>query len=161
MQLKDIDNTAIGLGNNEYSAVTKEIKKSSGSENEQIAYRKSGSGNELNAYRKYIFQELYEICKFAAEHGISAAINHFKSNNLKESTFCKFKSKYHVEIKDEPIKNLYPKSFLSIKKQGRPILSKELDAKIQKNSDGSYNCGTVFNTNIAIATANGFLKQGR
>lgn len=23
------------------------------------------------------------------------------------------------------------------------------------------NCGTVFNTNIAIATANGFLKQGR
>ena len=65
----------------------------------------------------------------------------------------------YVEIKDEPIKNLYPKNFLSIKKQGRQILLKELDAKIQKISDGSYklwdciqyqyryrNCKWVFET---------------
>ena len=37
-----------------------------------------------NAYRKYISQEPIKIAKYAAEHSNSAAINHFKSKNLKE-----------------------------------------------------------------------------
>lgn len=49
-----------------------------------------GSGNKQNAYKKCTCQERYEIGKYATEYGSSAAINHSKSKNLKESTFRAF-----------------------------------------------------------------------
>ena len=58
-------------------------------------------------------------------------INHFKSKNRKEKTVCTFKSKCHVEIKDTASKKRSPKKVLNIKKQGKPILLKELNTKIK------------------------------
>ena len=62
-----------GLGNIEHNTVTIEIEKA------------SGSDNKRNAYREYTSQGRYEIGKYAVEHGNSAAINHFKSNNLRKA----------------------------------------------------------------------------
>ena len=59
-----------GLGNIEYNTVTSEIEKA------------SGSDNIRNAYREYTSQGRYEVGECAVERGNSAAINHFKSNNL-------------------------------------------------------------------------------
>ena len=139
----------IGLGNIEYNTVTCEIEKA------------SGSGNKRNTYRKYTSQERCEIGKYAAEHCNSAAINHFKSKHLKESTVRTFKPKYHVEIKNAAIQKRSPKKVLNVKTQGRPILLKELDAKIKKFLILARNHRAVINTNIAIATANGFLKHSK
>ena len=87
--------------------------------------------------------------------------NHFKSKNLNGSTVRTFKSKYCVELKDAAIKKRCPKKVLNVKKQGRPILLKDLDAKIQKFLIVARNRGAVINTNVAIATANGFLKHSQ
>ena len=71
------------------------------------------------------------------------------------------KSKYRVEIKDVAIKKLCPKKILNIKKQGRPVLLKELDAKIQKCLIVARNRGAVITANIAIAAATGILKHSQ
>ena len=52
-----------------------------------------------------------------------------------------------------------PKKRLELKKQGRPLLLREIDLKIQKFLKVATSRGTVINTSIAIATANGFIKH--
>lgn len=67
-----------GLGNIEFNTVTCEIEKA------------SRLGNNQNAYRKCSSTERYKLGKYAAEHGNSAAVNHFKSKVIRESTLCTF-----------------------------------------------------------------------
>ena len=42
---------------------------------------------------------------------VIAAINHFKSKNLNDSTVRTFKSKYCVELKDAAIKNVVQRKY--------------------------------------------------
>ena len=83
----------------------------------------------------------------------------FQIENLSESTVRTFKSKYRIEIRQATKEKRSPKKVLELKKQGRPILLREIDLKVQKFLKVARSRGAVINTNIAIATANGFIKH--
>ena len=85
-------------------------------------------------------------------------MRHFKSKNLKESTVRTFKSKYRIQVKTDLKHKCSPKKTLPVKQRGRPTLLGDPDAKVQKFLKLSRNRGAVINSNIAIATATGFLK---
>ena len=85
--------------------------------------------------------------------GNSAAIKHFKSKNLSESTVRTFKSKYCIEIRQATKEKRSPKKVLELKKQRKPLLLRKIDLKVQKFLKVARSCGTVINTSIAIATA--------
>ena len=85
----------------------------------------------------------------------SAAIMHFKSKNLSQSIVRIFKSKYSIEIRQATKEKPSPKKLLELKTQGRPLLLREVNLKVQKVARSR---GAVINTNIAIATANGFIN---
>ena len=50
---------------------------------------------------------------------------------------------------------------LELKKQGRPLLLREINLKVQKFLKVARSRGAVINTSIAIATANGFIKHSK
>ena len=88
----------------------------------------------------------------------SAAIMHFKSKNLRQSIVRIFKSKYRIEIRQATKEKPSPKKLLELKTQGRPLLLREVNLKVQKFLKVARSRGAVINTNIAIATANGFIN---
>ena len=92
-------------------------------------------------------------------NGNSAAITHFKSKNLSESTVRTFKSKHCFEIRQARKDKRSPKKVLQLKKRGRSLLLREIDFKVQKFLKVVRSHGVVINTSIAIATANGFIKH--
>ena len=93
-------------------------------------------------------------------NGNSAAIKHFKSQKLSESTVRTFRSKYRIEIKQATKEKRSPKKVLELKKQGIPLLLRKTDFKVQQFLKVARSRGAVINTSIAIATANGFIKHG-
>ena len=97
-----------------------------------------------------MLKERNEIGKYASVNGSSAVIKHFKSVQT-------FRSKYHMKVR-QPTKES-PKKRLELKKQGRPLLLREIDLKIQKFLKVATSRGAVINTSIAIAPANGFIKH--
>ena len=115
--------------------------------------------NKPKSFRKLSLKERYEIGKYASVSGNSAAIKHFKFKNLSESTVRTFKSKYHIEIRQATKEKRSPKKVLELKKQGRPLLLREIDLKYQKFLKVARSRGAVINTSIAIATANGFIEH--
>ena len=89
----------------------------------------------------------------------SAAIMHFKSKaSFSQSIVRIFKSKYRIEIRQATKEKPSPKKLLELKKQGRPLLLREVNLKVQKFLKVARSRGAVINTNIAIATANGFIN---
>ena len=88
----------------------------------------------------------------------SAAIMHFKSKNLSQSIVRIFESKYSIEIRQATKEKPSPKKLLELKTQGRPLLLREVNLKVQKFLKVARSRGAVINTNIAIATANGFIN---
>ena len=55
--------------------------------------------------------------------------------------------KYYVAKYYAAVKKLCPRKLFNVKKQGRPILLKELDKKVQKILVAVRNRGTVININ--------------
>ena len=89
----------------------------------------------------------------------SAAIMHFKSKaSFSQSIVRIFKSKYRIEIRQATKEKPSPKKLSELKKQGRPLLLREVNLKVQKFLKVARSRGAVINTNIAIATANGFIN---
>ena len=89
----------------------------------------------------------------------SAAIMHFKSKaSFSQSIVRIFKSKYRIEIRQATKEKPSPKKLLELKTQGRPLLLREVNLKVQKFLKVARSRGAVINTNIAIATANGFIN---
>ena len=71
--------------------------------------------NKRKDYRKYTAQERYNIGKYSAEFGNTAAVRHFKLkglNELNESTLRGLKNKYQVEIKNKVEKYNIPESMV-------------------------------------------------
>ena len=89
----------------------------------------------------------------------SAVIMHFKSKaSFSQSIVRIFKSKYRIEIRQATKEKPSPKKLLELKKRGRPLLLREVNLKVQKFLKVARSHGAVINTNIAIATANGFIN---
>ena len=109
--------------------------------------------------REFSSKERYEIGKYASVNGKSAAIKHFKSKNLSESTFRTFKLKYHTEIRQATREKRSPKKVLELKKQRRPLLLREINLKVQKYLKVARSCGAIIITSTSIATANGFIAH--
>ena len=91
-------------------------------------------------------------------NGNSAAIKHQKSKNLSESTFWTFKSKYRIEIR-QATKGKRSSKEQELKEQGRPLLLRGINLKVQKFLKVARSRRVVINTSIAIATAKGFIKH--
>ena len=77
-----------------------------------------------------MLKEHYEIGKYASVNRISAAIKHFKWKNLMENTVRTFKSKYRIKIRQPTKEKRFLKKLLELKKQGRPLLLREIDLKV-------------------------------
>ena len=83
-------------------------------------------------YGKYTPEIRYEIGKYAASHGPSAAVKKkFKTTypELSESTVRGFRTKYHEILKQSQSNVLSSKKIVSLKR-GRPLLWGNLDEKI-------------------------------
>ena len=111
-------------------------------------------------YVKFTDVERYEIGKYAAQNGNKATIKRFKSKNLKESTVRTFKVKYCTELEKATLAKRSPKKTIPTKKRRRPVvLGEEIDVKVQNYLRILRSRGSVVNTNIATATALGFLRS--
>ena len=60
----------------------------------------SAKNKKRKAYRKYTGRERYQIGKYASENGNTAAVRHFKGNNLNESTVREFKKTYQIRMQN-------------------------------------------------------------
>ena len=80
--------------------------------------------------------------------------------NFSDSTVRTFRLKYRIEIRQVTKEKRSPKKVLELKKQGRSLFLRKIDLKVQKCLIVARSCGTVINTSVAIATANGLIKHG-
>ena len=103
------------------------------------------------------------IGKYAAEHGIVAAVRHFSNEfpELKDTTVHGWKVKYLFELekcKSEG-RELVVKE-LPVAKMGRPLLlGEELDKAVQHYVFALRDLGGVVNTRIVRAAAAGMVKR--
>ena len=136
------------MGSVEYQAVADAIESTVENDPSKIRGR----------YVKFTDAERFEIEKYAAQNGNTATIKRFKSKNLKESTVRTFKVKYYTELEKTTLAKRSPKKTIPTKKRGRPVvLGEEID--VQNYLRILRSRGSVVNTNIAIATALGFLRS--
>ena len=119
----------------------------------------SAKNQKIKAYRKYTGQERYQIGKYASENGNTAAVRHFKGNNLNESTVREFKKTYQIELKNAKMQKRSPRKSLHIAVQDRPKKMQALDEKVQNFLLVARGRGSIINTAIAIATATGFMQN--
>ena len=105
------------------------------------------------------------IGKYAAEHGIVAAVRHFSKefpdSKLKETTVHGWKVKYLSELqkcKSEGGELVVKK--LPVAKMGRPLLlGEDLDKAVQHYVFALRDLGGVVNTRIVRAAAAGMVKR--
>ena len=104
-------------------------------------------------------QERYQIGKYASENGNTAAVRHFKGNNLNEGTVREYKKTYQIELKNAKIQKRSPRKSLHIAVQGRPKKMQALDEKVQNFLLVARGRGSIIKTATAIATATGFMQN--
>ena len=119
-------------------------------------------------YAKFTSEEKAMVGKWAAEHGVVAAVRHFikKFPYLKENTVRDWRDAYRRELKkkveeasrDEHIEIKVDK--LPEKRRGRPLLVGEaLDTQVQDYLLFLRQKGAVVNTSIAMGCAEGIVAS--
>ena len=139
--------------------VAEELQRTGGASSSESGTKSTKRG----VYQKYTPQEKAEISSYAAMHGTTAAIRHYKGRfpQLKWTTVNDWRKAMAVATKKairsgEPVKI----DRLEEKKRGRPsMLSDEVTADIKRYITSLRDAGRVVNTRIVIAAATGILQR--
>ena len=109
---------------------------------------------------KFTDEERYEIGKYAAIYGASAAAKKFgrsKKFNFGESTARLFKKRYQEQIRKKKTTEIERK--ITTSKRGRPLMLGPIDEKVQSFLHVLRRKGGVVNTVVAIATAKALIAR--
>ena len=113
------------------------------------------SGLKINSYQKWTDKQRFQIGKYAAENGPTAAARKFttKQNPLIENTARRFCNLYKRELEQPSKEKREIKSALKCLPWGRPLLLGSLDEKVQRYLFATKRKGGLMSSAIAIATA--------
>ena len=131
-----------------------------------IADGPSNTKKPRGEYAKFTPEQKAMIGKRASEHGVVAAVRHFKKDypNLKENTVRDWRNAYRLELRKRAASKECDGdtsvTVLPQKKKGRPLLlGEELDKQVQAYLTSFRESGAVVNTAIAMACAEGIVRS--
>ena len=144
--------------------IVKELKEDKPEEKSQAAGAVEKQSRKRGEYQKLSSEEKAVVGKYGSEHGVAAAVRHFKSLNVKESSVRGWKNAYEKELKErskeadlcEPV----AVPALPSKKRGRPpILGIKLDEKLQDKILSMRKHQAAVSSSIVIGLGQGLLLK--
>jgi len=113
------------------------------------------------SYNRWSEKERFDIGKYAAIHGGSAAAAKFQTKDkpLNESTARRFGNLYKKELKESTRENRGMVSKFVPLKRGRPLFLGSLDGMVQRFLMALRNRGGVVSRTVAIATAKALISR--
>jgi len=122
-----------------------------------------GTQLKRGPYEHFDDEERAQIGKYAADHGVAAAVRHFQrlfpTRKVKESSVRTWRNKYleDLQIRKEEGREMVVKK-LPFKKRGRPLLLGDyLDRQLQAYVTEIRQMGLVLNTSVLLAAAKGLV----
>ena len=121
----------------------------------------STNSKKRKSYCRWSHKDRFQIGKYAAVHGTSAAAKKFatKDKPLNESSARRFSALYKEEIKKAKKDKRDPKKELVPLPRGRPLLLDSLDQMVQRCLLALRSQGGVVSRTIAIATARALIAR--
>ena len=120
----------------------------------------STNSKKRKSYCRWSDKDRFQIGKYAAVHGASAAANKFATNkSLNESSARRFSALRKEEIKKAKKDKRDPKKELVPLPRGRPLLLDSLDQMVQRCLPALRSRGGVVSRTIAIDTARALIAR--
>jgi len=121
----------------------------------------STNSKKRKSYNRWSEKDRFQIGKYAAVHGASAAAKKFatKDKPLNESSARRFSALYKEEIKKAKKDKRDPKQELAHMPRGRPLLLGSLDQMVQRFLLALRSRGGVVSRTIAIAVARALITR--
>ena len=135
---------------------------------ESVTHEEIGSEGKLAAmkrgpYVKFSQQAKIAVAKYAAEHGVAAALRRFVKRfpELKESTIRTWRNVYVSELqRKRKVGDDSSMKELPEKKRGRPLLlGDKLDGQVKSYIGYLREKGAAVNTAIVVGIAQGIVKS--
>ena len=121
-------------------------------------------GRKRGQYKKLPLKEKLTIAKYASEHGVARAVQHFKEMKLKNSSVFDWKKLYEKELKDRRKSAVYGEevvvSSLPMKQCGRPpLLGTKYDTLLKKLIVSMRSRGSPIGTAVVCGVGRGIMLK--
>ena len=121
-------------------------------------------GKKRGEYQKLPPEDKLTVAKYACEHGVAKAVQHFKGKKLKNSSVSDWKKLYEKELKDRRKFAVYGEevvvSSLPVKQCGRPpLLGAKCDTLLKKLIVSMRSRGSPVGTAVVCGVGRGIMLK--